>query len=169
MKATYWIVALLAGAALAGWFFWRMPQPAAGASGIASPAPVVTANEPAPGASPTPRPQAEVAPTQDQVARWITDVNSADAAARALAITSLANAPREQALPVLRRVLTSGELADRPQAINSLRELALGQGDADGRVREVIREVIYHGDDESLASLAQDALDVVEESEMKQP
>jgi hypothetical protein len=51
--------------------------------------------------------------------------------------------------------------------LNSLRELALAQGDADGAIRGAIREVIYHGDDESLMAGAQDALDVVEESEMK--
>jgi HEAT repeat protein len=164
MKPIYWMI-MLAGATLAGtWYFREPPDVPArekqiGLPATAAPATVVatTASTSAPEATPAP----------DQVARWLQDLNSAEAAKRAAAITALATAPREQALPALRNVLTSGEHADRPQAINSLRELALGQGDADGRVRQIIREVIYHGDDEALASQAQDALDVVEESEMK--
>ena len=109
----------------------------------------------------------ETAPTEDQVSAWITDANSADATRRAAAINSLANAPRAQALPVLRQVLSSGDPQDRPLALTSLRELALGQGDTDGGIRQVIREVIYHGEDETLLASAQDALDVVEESELK--
>jgi HEAT repeat protein len=164
MKPFYWMI-VLAGAALAGAWYFREPAdvPAAGKEIVlpatAAPTTVIT-----PTAS-TPVPEATPAP--DQVASWLQDLNSADAAKRDAAITALATAPREQALPALRNVLTSGEHVDRPQAINSLRELALGQGDADGRVREIIREVIYHGDDEALATQAQDALDVVEEAEMK--
>jgi hypothetical protein len=166
MKPSHWILAGVAGIVVAGaWYFSQQAEPplVSGPPSTAAPtvvsAAVVT---PAVAAPPT-----DVPPTPDQVARWIEEAGGIDAGKRSLAITALAQAPREQALPVLRQVLTSGELADRPQAINSLRELALGQGDADGRVREAIREVIYHGDDEALASLAQDALDVVEESEMK--
>jgi HEAT repeat protein len=163
MKPIYWMI-VLAGAALAGaWYFREPPDVPAPGKAIALPATAATTVI-APTAS-TPVPEATPAP--DEVARWLQDLNSADAAKRDAAITALATAPREQALPALRNVLTSGEHADRPQAINSLRELALGQGDADGRVREIIREVIYHGDDEALATQAQDALDVVEESEMK--
>jgi hypothetical protein len=105
-----------------------------------------------------------------EVPRLIEEANGADAAKRALAIAALARAPRDQALPALHHIVTNGEpQVDRPAALNSLRELALNQGDKDGKVREAIREVIYHddGSNPQLASAAQDALDVVEESEMK--
>jgi HEAT repeat protein len=165
MKPIYWMI-VIAGAALAGaWHVRQKPNSPAGEQEIALPATAAPATGPVAISASTPMPETAAAP--DQVARWLEDLNSADAAQRNAAIRALATAPREQALPALRNVLTSGEHADRPQAVNSLRELALGQGDADGRVREIIREVIYHGDDEALAMQAQDALDVVEESEMK--
>lgn len=125
-----------------------------------------TASQPPVTASPV-APSTETAPTEAQVATWIAEASGADPGRRVAAINALANAPRTRALPVLRQVLVSGEHVDRPLALNSLRELALGQGDADGGIRQVIREAIYHGDDETLAASAQDALDVVEESEMK--
>lgn len=90
------------------------------------------------------------------------------ASSRVAAIEQLARAPREQALPLLKRVLLNGDPAtDRPAALLGLRELALTQGDADQRIRDAVREVIYHVDDEKLASDAQDTLDVIAESEMK--
>lgn len=166
MKPIYGIVAVIAGAAVVGvWCFRESPESPAGKQTVAAPAMVATANSPVPTTTSALAPEA--APTPNEVAHWLEDLHSADPAKRDAAITALATAPREQALPALRGVLTSGEINDRPQAINSLRELALAQGDADGRVREIIREVIYHGDDETLATQAQDALDVVEESEMK--
>ena len=67
----------------------------------------------------------------------------------------------------MRQVLSNGASEDRPLALRSLQELALEQGDADGAVRAAIREVIYHGDDETLMAAAQDTLDVVEESELR--
>jgi hypothetical protein len=71
-------------------------------------------------------------------------------------------------LPVLRRLLTDGEPeVDRRLALRSLRDLALNQGDADGRVRDAVRHAIYHGDDQTPADEAQDVLDVIEESERK--
>jgi hypothetical protein len=167
MKTSYWMLAAVAGLIGAGaWHFSQQVEQAAASGPPATAAPtVVTATVATPTAAAPPTTDAP--PTPVQVARWIEEAGGADAGKRSAAITALAQAPCELALPVLRRVLISGELVDRPQAINSLRELALGQGDTDGRVREVIREVIYHGDDEVLASQAQDALDVVEESEMK--
>jgi hypothetical protein len=165
MKTGYWIAALVVGVALVG--LWHVTRPAMEArAASALPAPV----SPAPSASPAAAaPAPETAPpTAADVAQWIDDTNHADASRRAAAIDALARAPREQALPVLRRLVTSGDPStDRPRALNSLRELALDQGDADGGIRQAIREVIYHGDDEALAASAQDALDVVEEAEMK--
>jgi hypothetical protein len=102
------------------------------------------------------------------VARWIEDASSGDAGKRATAIAALATAPRADALPVLRRLLTDGEPeVDRRLALRSLRDLALNQGDADGRVRDAVRHAIYHGDDQTPADEAQDVLDVIEESERK--
>ncbi len=108
------------------------------------------------------------APTPDTVAQWISDTASADAQKRAAAITALAEAPRADALPVLRRLVTDGEpQVDRRLALNSLRELGLSQGDADGRIRDAVRHAIYHGDDMTPTSEAQEVLDILEESEMK--
>jgi hypothetical protein len=170
MKTGYWIAAAVAGVALVG--AWRLlPSPAAVVPGSsATEAAVAQASKagppPAPGAT---TPTLDAAPPDAaQVQQWIADTNNADAARRVVAIDALARAPRDQALPVLHRLVTNGDpVTDRPAALNSLRELALDQGDADGGIRQAIREVIYHGDDEALASSAQDALDVVEESEMK--
>jgi hypothetical protein len=102
------------------------------------------------------------------VTRWIEDANGSDAGKRASAIAALATAPRADALPVLRRLLTDGEPeVDRRLALRSLRDLALNQGDADGRVRDAVRHAIYHGDDQTPADEAQEVLDVIEESERK--
>jgi len=168
MRPIYWIVAVVLGAGLGAWQL--LP-------GDGAPAPPVARAAGTPPSQPSISPVAvksatiaapEASATPADVARWLADVNAADAAKRAAAITSLSHAPRTQALPALRRVLLNGEpTVDRPLALNSLRELALDQGDADGGIRQAIREVIYHGDDEALAAGAQDALDVVEESELK--
>ncbi|MEP7243809.1 MAG: hypothetical protein ABI885_08990 [Gammaproteobacteria bacterium] len=104
------------------------------------------------------------------VAKWKADATGDDSAARASAIISLANAPKLQALPVLQRVLTSGEpQVDRPLALKSLRTLALTQGDADGGIRNVLREAIYHGGDEATTQGAQSVLDDVEGAASKTP
>ena len=106
----------------------------------------------------------------DPLAKWKADATGDDSAARASAIISLANAPKSQALPVLQRVLTSGEpQVDRPLALNSLRTLALSQGDADGGIRNVLREAIYHGGDEATTQGAQAVLDDVEGAASKTP
>jgi hypothetical protein len=55
-------------------------------------------------------------------------------------------------VPVLRRLLTDAEpQVDRPLALRSLRDLALNQGDADGAIREAVRNAIYRGDDQTKA------------------
>jgi hypothetical protein len=101
------------------------------------------------------------------VERLIADTTSADAAKRAAAIAALAEAPREEAVPALRRILTSGEPeVDRSLALRALRDVALNQGDADGKVRDAVRHAIYHGDDFTKTAEVQDVLDVIEESEL---
>jgi len=102
-------------------------------------------------------------------AQWIADTASGNAATRAAAITALAEAPRTEALPVLKRILTDGEPQfDRPLALRSLRDLALNQGDADGAIRDAVRHAIYHGDDQTRVDELQEALDVIEESQLAQ-
>jgi hypothetical protein len=106
--------------------------------------------------------------TADNVAGWIADTASGDAGRRAAAITALAEAPRAQALPVLGRILTDGEPSvDRALALQSLRELALNQGDADGAIRDAVRHAIYHGDDLTDKEAVQETLDIIEESELR--
>ena len=63
-------------------------------------------------------------------------------------------------------MLTDGEpQVDRPLALQSLRDLALNQGDADGAIREAVRNAIYHGDDQTKTDDVQEVLDIIEESE----
>jgi hypothetical protein len=60
-------------------------------------------------------------------------------------------------------VLNTGEPeVDRPLALRSLRTLALHQGDTDGVIRNVLRQAIYHGDNEAVTQGAQAVLDDVE-------
>ncbi len=100
--------------------------------------------------------------SSENAARWIADVNSEDAARRAAAIDALADVPSATALPILQNVLTSGETSiDRPLAMKSLRTLALREGDANGAIRNVLREVVYHAD-EGVAQQAQSVLDDLE-------
>jgi HEAT repeat protein len=104
----------------------------------------------------------------DIVTRLTAETASADPQLRAKAISALAKAPKSEALPVLRDVLTNGEPSiDRPLALQALRDLALDQGDDDGAIRSAVREVIYHGDDDAFALSAQGALEIIEESEMQ--
>lgn len=134
---------------------------------VAAAAPKAAVSAPtAPAASPT---STSAATSTKTTAQWIADTSSGDAQARAAAITALAEAPRSEALPVLSRILTHGEpLVDRPLALTSLRELALNQGDADGAIRDAVRHVLYHGDDFTKVDDAQETLDIIEESLMRQ-
>jgi hypothetical protein len=132
----------------------------------AAPRPATPAPES--GASPVGQNAPPAVVTPDAIARWTSDAMGGDAGKRAEAIISLAAAPRAEALPVLSRVLMNGEpTVDRPLALRSLRDLALSQGDTDGTIRDAVREVIYHGDDETLADGAHEVLDIIEESEAR--
>ena len=85
---------------------------------------------------------------------------------RLAAIQRLSQAPRNQALPLLKRVLLNGDpVSDRPAALRGLRDLAFAQGDGDQRIRDAMREVIYHGDDEAFAADAQATLDSIAASQ----
>jgi hypothetical protein len=99
----------------------------------------------------------------DDVTRWIADTQSNDAKTRAAAIEALANGPKSQALPVLKRVLESGEpQIDRQIALQSLHKLALSDGDNTGQIRDAIRHAMYHSDDEGVTQSAQAFLEDIE-------
>jgi hypothetical protein len=81
---------------------------------------------------------------------------------RAEAIWHLAIEPKEQSLPALREIVGNGSVEERGIALEALGMLAREQGDADGVIREVIRGVIYHGDDDDVLFTARATLDDVE-------
>lgn len=172
MKPVYWVIAIVAGVGfVVGWQFLqdREDVPAAASMPVAeegTQAHFATPSVAAPAMAEPAAASASEPATADQLKQWITDTGSTDASRRTAAIAALAQGPRQEVLPTLRRVLLNGEpTVDRPLALKSLRELALAQGDADNAVRQAMREVIYHGDDEALAAGAQDAIDAVEVSE----
>jgi hypothetical protein len=172
MNRNVLIVLLIAAGVFAGvWYAAGREEVSDPIAAGATAPPAVPTNQSTPALTVTSGARAPVATASvADVTRWTAEVNHANAATRAAAIRALANVPRAEALPVLRDVLRGGEpQVDRPLALQSLRELALGQGDKDGRVREVIREAIYHNDDQNptLLADAQEALDVVEESELR--
>jgi hypothetical protein len=155
-------ITLVAAAAVLLGVIWH-----AGREPVESPAPAPVVNAvPAPSAAaPLPQTASAAVVAPESVATWIADASSGDAARRATAIQALANAPRAEALPVLGHILLTGEPAvDRKLALASLRELALAQGDADGKVRDAVRQAIYHGDDFTPQDEVQETLDVIEES-----
>lgn len=126
-------------------------------------APHPVAAAPLPQLAPDARPAVPEAVSSDLVTRWVSALDSADAATRAAAIAGLARAPRADALPALRRVLQNGEPGvDRPLALRALRDVASAHGDADGQIRAAVRAVIYHGDDAAPAAAAQETLDAIE-------
>lgn len=100
---------------------------------------------------------------EERFDRWIADTTSPDARTRAAAIAALAEAPKAKAVPALEQVLDVGEPEiDRQIALRSLHTLALRQGDDDGRIRDVMRGVVYHGDDEGSSASAQAFLEDIE-------
>jgi hypothetical protein len=166
MQRTSSFLALLAiGVVFAvGWYIARQPIDTPAVPSAATAVPEVRSTTPA---ASVPVANRGIA-TSDKVAGWIADTASGDAARRAAAIAALSDAPRTQALPVLGRLLTDGEPSvDRALALQSLRELALNQGDADGAIREAVRRAIYHGDDLTDADAVQETLDIIEESELR--
>jgi len=99
----------------------------------------------------------------DTVEQWIKDTQDSDPKIRAAAIAKLANAPKAQALPVLKEVLDTGEPeVDRHIALRSLHAMALRDGDRDNQVRDVMRRGIYHSDNDGVTQTAQSLLDDVE-------
>lgn len=115
-----------------------------------------------------PRDLAEAAPAIPEtnpanIARWIADTQSTDPKTRAAAIAALAEAPKAEAVPALKRVLTVGDpQVDRQIAVRSLHVLALQQDDDDGAIRNVLRDAVYHGDDEGVTDSARAVLEDIE-------
>lgn len=168
MKRTWSFLALPAiGVVFAvGWYLARRPVDLPAGPSAATAAPEARSTAPVESVPVANRGIATA--TTDKVAGWIADTASGDAARRAAAIAALSDAPRAQALPVLGRLLTDGEPSvDRALALQSLRELALNQGDADGAIRDAVRRAIYHGDDLTDADAVQETLDIIEESELR--
>jgi hypothetical protein len=96
------------------------------------------------------------------LATWIAEATGSDPKRRAAAITALGTAPKAEAIPALERVLSVADDVDRPLALRSLRTLAMSQGDADDRIRNAVRKVIYHGSDEAVTQGAEATLDDIE-------
>jgi hypothetical protein len=163
------VAVIILGGAVAGVLLGQSDATPAAAPIADAQAPVTVAPVVVPAAAvPAPAAPAVAALSETELAGLANDSMSGPAASRIAAIEKLAKAPREQALPLLKRALLNGEPGvDRPVALQGLRELALAQGDADQRIRDAVREVIYHGDDESLAADAQETLDVIAKSEGK--
>lgn len=98
----------------------------------------------------------------EAVARLIKEVTDDNPGTRASAIDALAAAPESAAVPVLQKVLNGGGDMDRQLALSSLYTIARNHGDATGGIRETLRQAIYDGGDEAVASGAQAALEDIE-------
>ncbi|MEO8018251.1 MAG: hypothetical protein ABI769_10585 [Pseudomonadota bacterium] len=173
-RRTLYLVALViaSSAVFAGVYFANVSgEPVAPSPVAASPAPIAPPRAATmPDVEAAPAPPAPVAPviTPDAVARWIADSAGSDATKRATAIAALGDAPRVDALPVLRRILTDGEpQVDRALALRSLSKLAQTQGDTDGAIRDAVRHAIYHGDDQTNTADVQKTLDSIEQAEQR--
>ncbi|HTU67524.1 MAG TPA: hypothetical protein VMF52_16360 [Steroidobacteraceae bacterium] len=158
------VAVIIAGGAVAGLLLGRAQTGAAGSDdsdvSVAASAPVAVADGTAAPGDVTG--SAVVAMSDAVLARLAQDAMVGPRDSRLAAIRQLSQAPREQALPPLKQVLLNGEPGyDRPAALTGLRDLALAQGDGDQRIRDAVREVIYHGDDESLSAAAQETIDAI--------
>jgi hypothetical protein len=134
-----------------------------------APPPVVVAqtqtSEPIPSAPPIPvgAPQTEPPTLSEKLAKWTAETDDENAETRASAITALGTGPRPEVIPTLRRILETGRSeSDRQLALQSLRKLALEQGDADGVIRNAVRQVIYHASEETMIGSARQVLDEIE-------
>lgn len=147
----------------------RSSEPAPTAAAVteaapAAPQPAATTDAPAQTApSPDTKTSNEPVGAPETIKRWIEDTESIDPRARAAAIAALADAPKAQAIPALKKVLAVGEPnVDRHIALHSLYSLALRDGDTNGQIRDVIRGAVYHGDDDGVTQTAQSLLDDIE-------
>jgi hypothetical protein len=100
--------------------------------------------------------------TTDAVAKLIKDATDGDSDSRADAIFALASAPAAQAVPVLHGIIVSGDIVNGHLALDSLRTMALNQGDSDGSIRRSVRFAVYHGTSDTITQSAQEILDELE-------
>lgn len=123
-----------------------------------------TAPPPEPARSGAIRPAGPGAPwSAAETSQLIDQAWGHDPAQRAAAIEALARAPRALALPALEHIVKDGEASvDRHVAVSTLHALAMGQGDADGVIRDLLRELVYDGNDEAVSDNAAAALDSLE-------
>ena len=104
------------------------------------------------------------APSAESIAKLVKDATEGDADSRADAIFALASAPAAQAVPVLHGIIVSGDIGNGHLALDSLRTMALNQGDSDGAIRNSVRFAVYHGSSDTITQSAQEILDELEKS-----
>jgi hypothetical protein len=100
--------------------------------------------------------------TPDAVSTWIAQATGTDAAKRATAIAALADASKDDAIPVLAQVLETADETDGPLVLRSLQTLAQRQGDSDDRIRSVVRKTVFHAADDATIQVAQATLEAIE-------
>jgi len=94
--------------------------------------------------------------------KLIKDATEGDADARADAIFALASVPAAQGVPVLHGIIVSGDIVNGHLALDSLRTIALSQGDPDGAIRNSVRFAVYHGASDTITESAREVLDELE-------
>lgn len=149
------LILLLAasGIGIAGYWYAARTAPETNSAATAASVPAtvsaadkITATTPA-STNATSNDVAPASPPSDILAQWEND--RTDAATRAAAIDALVSAPRTQAIPALKRILSAGSNDEKQLALKSLQTMATQQGDADSRIRDALREVISHGGDDA--------------------
>lgn len=102
------------------------------------------------------------APAAESIAKLIEDATEGDADTRAEAIFALTSVPAAQGVPVLHRIIVSGDVVNGHLALDSLRTIALNQGDSDGAIRNSVRFAVYHSTSDTITQSAQEVLDELE-------
>jgi hypothetical protein len=134
------------------------------APAVAQPVPPIAATPGNGVAPPAPVPEQTTKAEVPSDTQLLADALGPDATKGEAAVQTLAQMPKERSLPLLRRILTSGDEKRRVLALHSLRTVARDQGDDDGEIRAVVREAIYHSDNEDLTNEAQTVLSDIETS-----
>lgn len=99
----------------------------------------------------------------EKLAKWIHETDDENAETRASAITALGTGPRPIVISTLRKVMEHGQtVPDRQLALQSLRKVALDQGDDDGAIRNAVRQVIYHASEQAMIGSARQVLNELE-------
>lgn len=86
-------------------------------------------------------------------------------ATRLAAIEALASAPRERTLPVLVHIAEQGAVEiERHAALGSLHSVAERQGDPDGAIHGLLRDLIHDGNDETVSGHASTMLEELDQT-----